>query len=182
MKKRRVLQRRSSTEGFTLLELLVVIIIIGVLFAIAAPGWLAFINNQRVGTVSGQVFEILRTAQAQAKQTKLNRAVVLDNNSNQPRIAIAPAVNDLTCPTTNLNWQALGQGEIQKGVIKLTLPTSSSCIIFDSYGNIPEGIAAATPYSIAIEAVNSPGGRSCVVVDTVLGAMRRAAKGETDCN
>ena len=45
----------NSSSGFTLIEVLVVVIIIGILSAIAAPGWLAFINNRRISTMRGQV-------------------------------------------------------------------------------------------------------------------------------
>ncbi|MGB7712837.1 MAG: prepilin-type N-terminal cleavage/methylation domain-containing protein, partial [Microcoleus sp.] len=42
---------RKGDEGFSLLEMMIVLII-GILTSIAVPGWLAFINNQRVRTVN----------------------------------------------------------------------------------------------------------------------------------
>ncbi|TAG52440.1 MAG: prepilin-type N-terminal cleavage/methylation domain-containing protein, partial [Oscillatoriales cyanobacterium] len=38
---------RKKDAGYTLLELLVVVIMLGILASIAAPGWLGFINRQR---------------------------------------------------------------------------------------------------------------------------------------
>jgi prepilin-type N-terminal cleavage/methylation domain len=63
-------QPQTSTVGFTMFELMVVVVIIGILSAIAAPGWNAFINNQRTRTVNDAVFRALRSAQSDAKLKK----------------------------------------------------------------------------------------------------------------
>jgi type II secretory pathway pseudopilin PulG len=47
--------------------LLVIVLLLGILSAIAAPSWLAFINRQRVRTVNDRVLQTLRTAQSEAK-------------------------------------------------------------------------------------------------------------------
>jgi len=41
----------SSESGFTLIEVLVVVIIVGILGSIAAPGWLSFLERQRANSV-----------------------------------------------------------------------------------------------------------------------------------
>lgn len=38
----------QSKAGYSLIELLAVVVIIGVLAVIAAPGWIAFVNRQRL--------------------------------------------------------------------------------------------------------------------------------------
>ncbi|MGB3650812.1 MAG: type II secretion system protein, partial [Rivularia sp. (in: cyanobacteria)] len=40
----------SSSSGFTLLEMLVVIAVVGLLTAIAAPSWVAFVNTRRLNS------------------------------------------------------------------------------------------------------------------------------------
>src|SRR4028118_1871774 len=66
---------RKSDGGFTLVELIVIVLMLGILSAIAAPSWVAFINRQRVRTVNDRVLQTLRSAQSEAKRSK--REVVI---------------------------------------------------------------------------------------------------------
>ena len=60
--------KKTSTGGFTLIEVLVVVVIVGVLASIAAPGWLAFINRQRANAVRDEILQVLQTAQSDASK------------------------------------------------------------------------------------------------------------------
>ncbi|MBW4418852.1 MAG: type II secretion system GspH family protein [Myxacorys californica WJT36-NPBG1] len=189
MKRQRFSKR--STEGFTLLEMLVVIIMIGVMFAIAAPSWVAFLNNQRVNTARNQVFETLRAAQSEAKRTKINRAVVFDNNSNTPRMATIPVMGDsIDTPKSNVqNWQTLGNGDIKPGTIKInSVPAPASqpfdaSVLFDTYGNVVKtnntALDTTNGYKIVVGVVSSTNPRRCVAIKTLLGAVQEGT--DTDC-
>lgn len=188
---------RRSIAGFTLLELLVVIIIIGVLFAIAAPSWNAVMNRQRVNVVRDQTTQLIRQAQADARRTHTARIVVFDSNpTGAPRAAVVPQTLDtntgqtsgfIANPTTDIqNWQTLGNGDIKSGVLDFSTvpPGPNGQLIFNSNGVIdPLSETAAGTINEAnprIFAVNvrqkntSVNTQRCVVVTTLLGAVRQA--------
>jgi len=62
---------KQTTGGFTLIEVLVVVAMIGILSAIGVPSWLAFTNSQRLNTARDQVYLAMKEAQSNAKRDKL---------------------------------------------------------------------------------------------------------------
>ena len=193
-----------SIAGFTLIEVLVIIIIVGILFAIAAPSWVGFLNRQRITTARDQTFELLRSAQAEAKRTKVSRAIVFGNTTDPnptkdkiARVIVVPVTDNTVTDnaaklatflngvsTSEGNWQVLGNGDIKPGVIKISgLPyqgtkTDSGVIIFDTYGNVNPN--TSLPYTITIQAANIVSPKRCVIVTTLLGAMKPGE--DSECN
>lgn len=184
--------RKRAIAGFSLLEILVVLIIIGILFSIAAAGWVTLMNRQRVNTVREQAAQIIRQAQADAQRTKLARVVVFDYTTQIPRAAVQTRPLD---PTTGRtagfldagqvdaieNWQTLGNGDVGAGFLVFevfpTTATNQGQIIFDGDGTVADASAdAATAERIFTVNFRANGTSAetnrCVVVKTLLGATR----------
>lgn len=167
---------KRSTAGFTLIEMLVVILIIAVLFAIAAPGWDAILGRQRISTARDQILQALKQTQSDARNTRSPRIIVFEDDNGKPRFATSAYVQGTTTPT---NWQRIGEGTVQPGILQLTTNVPNGTIIFDSNGAIAQvPIAPATqtvPLKITVRgSATAPGPKRCVVVETLIGGTRLA--------
>ncbi|MGB3494541.1 MAG: prepilin-type N-terminal cleavage/methylation domain-containing protein [Elainellaceae cyanobacterium] len=181
MKKRHFPQQ--STAGFTILEVLVVVVIIGILTAIAAPGWVSFMNRQRAISAKDQVLQSVRSSQAEAKRRR----------RRQP-IELLPAATENDLPELNMNGrvEVLGQGEIVPGNIQLTTEDNQgnnfNALVFREDGTVSidgndyadfGGAAPELPVMITVEAPPNSGRKQCVIIDTILGSIR--SESNDDC-
>jgi len=179
--------RLRPRAGFTMIEVLVVVLIVGILAAIASPSWLAFINQQRVNKANDAVLSALYSAQGEAKKTKFSYSVsFLSNQGKVPQVAVYPA-------NSNPIWTNLG-GDIalQPGQVLLytnlgttpnkvdpagtSLATTSKTITFNYLGALRLG--ADTPLQVVV-AEAKPGTsvapnivQRCVIVETLIGGMQ----------
>jgi type IV pilus assembly protein PilE len=62
--------RRKNRKGFTMIELMVVVVIVGVLAAIAIPIYGKYIKNARVTEATGRIGEIVTAAKAWAQDNQ----------------------------------------------------------------------------------------------------------------
>lgn len=74
--------------GFTLVEMLVVIIIVGILSSIAAPSWINFVNQRRVNVVNDAVLQAIQQARSEAKKNKRDYSVSFKTTNQMPQVAI----------------------------------------------------------------------------------------------
>ncbi|MCL2938838.1 MAG: type II secretion system GspH family protein [Trichodesmium sp. MAG_R02] len=177
---RQVYLRQMNTQysrlnpGFTILEVITVALIIGILSAIAVPGWNAFINNQRTRTVNDSVFRALRSAQGDAKLKKKDITVTFKYNKYPPVVSI-----------NNIDQTLNANGEIKAGIVELatgecaaddcsngfTTDTNTN-IIFNNQGIIEND--DSLPFAITTAIAEGKGAKRCVIVQTILGNMRTA--------
>jgi prepilin-type N-terminal cleavage/methylation domain-containing protein len=182
------------TDGFTLIEILVVIAIVGILSAIAAPAWLGFLNRQKLNSVQSRTFTAFRTAQSNAKRDKLVWQVSLRNafDGNLQFAIHRPLSNTPSASDINgLPWIILENSvSIRTSNTCPASPIAKSCttmltktvagagtiytVQFDKDGFPERGLNDQRRVSFALNGTgnepNSP--RMCVVVSTLLGAMR----------
>lgn len=189
----------QSTAGFTLVELLVAIGLVGVIFAIAAPGWLGFVQQRRVNSANDSVLRALQEAQSKAKTQKLSYSVSLRIQNAVPQVAV---YRDSPTPANN-SWKPLGdQVSFKPGQIWIgTNATSSNiagttidssnlinsngikAVTFDNSGALPTtptpslgsqgliiAVGAAQPGSNSSRVIDST--RRCVKLSTLLGSIQ----------
>jgi prepilin-type N-terminal cleavage/methylation domain-containing protein len=162
---------KPSEAGFTILEVLVVVIIVGILAAIAAPSWLAYATRQRVRAVESDLVQVLQ----QARQDAISRRT-------QVTVEINEDLDGLPIVSTDGFEERLGPNELQDGMIALQAsaplatanPADVNAITFDYQGMVrldPDGAPQALPFVVQINPANNDNIRACVVVTTILGGI-----------
>ncbi|BAY27382.1 hypothetical protein NIES2100_72060 [Calothrix sp. NIES-2100] len=163
--------KNYSNSGFTLLELLGVILVIGTLSAIAVPSWQTFVNTQRLNTAQDQVHRAMRQAQSQAKTQKLTWQASFRENNGIVQWTIHPA----SVNPANANWNNLDVNV--RLDLETTLQESNGVrrIKFDHMGSVDQ------PPLGRITLSSKLGGRAkrCVFVSTILGTMRTSREQTT---
>jgi Tfp pilus assembly protein FimT len=96
----------SANSGFTTLELLIIIVIIGIIFAIAYPSWLNFIERQRLNKAQNQLYLSLQSAKSNALKEKMTWQVSFREQAGVVQWAVHIAQEGNSIPT-NLSWNNL---------------------------------------------------------------------------
>jgi type II secretory pathway pseudopilin PulG len=184
-------------------EMIVVLLMIGILSVIAAPGWSAFINRQRLNQANGAVASVIQETRLQAKSTKGTYSISfrVKNKINEyiPEYIIYPGTNLPADPVwialgdtmtlrsrevflyTNLNSPtAYNTTTTDKQIVQTTLGTGT--ITFDRQGVLAKkssGAVSDTPLAIMVAApvlTNDTASSvdRCVIIQTLIGGIRIA--------
>ncbi|NET54093.1 MAG: type II secretion system protein [Merismopedia sp. SIO2A8] len=153
-------ERSPSTAGFSILEVIVVMVIVGLLGAIAAPSWLALVNRQRLNATRDEVVQAIRTTQGNAKQRRSSQKLVFDEIKFESD-GVDPDSIEMT--VTDNSGQTISELEfVQDGTI-VTNDASNFTL----------------PFKIVLSPTNS-GAKRCIFVESLLGSVRLEADG--DCS
>jgi prepilin-type N-terminal cleavage/methylation domain-containing protein len=169
--------RYAKSLGFTLLEVLVVMVMVGILSAIAAPSWLGFVNNQRINASQTKIFQAIKVAQSDSK-------IRSSNNSNRVQITFTTGQTDNAYRTDNVRTGA-GLQSLEPGVRIASVTSGGSItpvvppiilaspytIQFDSRGLVFDpGNQLNYPICINLSVENSPSIR-WIAIRTLIGAI-----------
>ncbi|MCU0523665.1 MAG: prepilin-type N-terminal cleavage/methylation domain-containing protein [Elainella sp. Prado103] len=173
---------RRATAGFTMVELLVVIIIATTLALIAAPGWLNFVNSRRAEAGREQIFQLLRQAQTQAMRTRQVQVVdFVTPADGLPIVRIAGVEQPIDAQVPSNDDTEMFGLEVLDGDTTGCAGDAAGCVIFNDRGNLQRQDLGEGGVKIVLTSPkDNEGSRRCVVITSLLGAMQKA-NGEA-CN
>lgn len=162
-----------STSGFTVVELLIVLIIVGVLAGLIVPAWQHLLAAQRVNRARDQVFQTMRTAQQQADlQNRTWQASFREAENGR----LQGAAHPVTALPQTIAWEPF-QPKTQIDQTATTLYQSDGVyrIRFNPKGGVNGRLGRMT---VRGDRHEMP--KRCVFVSTLLGTLRKAS--DTRCN
>ncbi|MEI6429943.1 MAG: prepilin-type N-terminal cleavage/methylation domain-containing protein [Pseudanabaena sp. ELA607] len=197
---------KLPTAGFTLIEILVVIVIVGIMSAIIAPSWLGFLRQQELNTSQNRIFTAIRRAQSLAKREQIEYQITFRvTATDQVQYAVHNSLALPSPPTiANINslpWETLSEsvyipnssanGKDDSGIGYITFQSAGSGntkiwrMQFDAKGNISDRLGRVilqhkADTSIFIARQQNKRKMRCVFVSTALGMVRTAT--DQDCN
>lgn len=168
--------KKFAFAGFTMVEVLVAVVIIGILSAIAVPSWMQLMTNQRVSRAQEEAYQAFREARFNAERERRPWQAELRQNNNRVEVAVHATTN---AP----NWQPLTNDAEQ---IALNNCNNQNFVVqFQDDGTVDDtnigcGGGGNTPVGISFIPSNQQQPIQCVHVETILGALRQET-GNANC-
>jgi prepilin-type N-terminal cleavage/methylation domain-containing protein len=164
---------QPSESGFTLLEVLVVVVMMAILSAIAIPGYLSWLRVSRLTLARDQVVMGLKKANYTARQTRLAHRFMIKNQGDRVVWAIAPI---LVSESPTVEWNALPEGVQIDRETTLLKPSNQDyyTIQFSHYGEVNGQLGRVTLSPIGDDRI-----KRCAIVSTLLGEVRSGSEHST---
>ena len=190
----KTLKGRTTTPaaGFTMIEALIILLIIGIFTAIVAPSWLMFINNQRLKLSIDRAYWAMELAQSNAKRDKIAWQASFKEVGENVQVAvheadIAPAqvpahqwknlepqIQIDTDETTVLQVNESNQQK-QNGTIRRVMFNYQGCPVSRSYHDCTQTSIAAKG-TLTLYHPNLTNSQRCIIISTLLGHKRTSKR------
>jgi len=149
---------RVATAGFSVVELMVVMVVIGLLMAFAVPSFSEFLSNQQIRVGADAVMSGIQVARAEAIRRNLSVQVAIDV-PNSGWVVTESASGTVVQTRTH--------EEGSRNVNLTTMPGGTTTLTFTPLGGVT-GNADGT-FSVQQIDIDNPGGGAC---QSVSGPMR----------
>jgi len=147
----------KQNNGFTLIEMLVTVILIGVIAAIAAPNFLGLLNRNRVNASLDEIEGAIKEAQKQAMRTSKSCTIDIDDSSDSIQTD-----NGISGATTTPN--CLLSNRILNDRIRFN--SNATTVTFSGKGNTNSSAI------LVVSMENGTNQQKCLVMNSGLGLMR----------
>ena len=182
----------ASAAGFTVVELLTIVLILGIVSAVSAPAWQMFINHYRIKTSVDRAYQAMVTARSNAKRDKIawqasfkqvgNIVQVAIHKSEIPPAQVPPGEWKSLEPDIQINPNETTfvlfneQNEYDKnGTIRRAIFNFQGCPVYQSTDD-----CGLTNYRakarLTLSHPHLPKGDRCVIISTILGHKRIAQR------
>ncbi|HEY9601505.1 MAG TPA: prepilin-type cleavage/methylation domain-containing protein [Allocoleopsis sp.] len=162
--------RNQSNAGFTVLELIILLAVLGIVSAIAIPTWNAFINRQRLNAAQYRVYQAMQETKSNAMLQKVTWQLSVREAIANGKPIVQLATHPRSLSPNLATWRSLDTG-IRLYSKETTLYTDKQNGIqrvqFNYMGNTNGQLGQLT-----LIVNNNSKLKRCVYVSTLIGTLR----------
>jgi type II secretory pathway pseudopilin PulG len=157
----------KTVAGFTLLEMMIILVIIGFLSAIVAPSWFGFHATRQLSVAQDQIQGSIKHGQHMAKLKLMPQRFVIEQYGDSVRWGIA------TDPNVPISWTEFKNISIdttQTTFRKDRTTNNRWFMVLDDDGTVTGQLGRVTLISSVVKE------QRCVIMSTLLGETRKGQK------
>lgn len=140
-----MLEKRNRTKGFTLVEMMVVMLVVGIFLSIATPSFRSLLFNLQIRAQAESMLNGLQLARATAVQRNENVQFVMTNNAG----SYSPGWT-VQLENGGTVIQTRSAGESSPSLVVGVLPNNATVVTFNGMGRV----VANTPASNSINTID----------------------------
>ena len=168
---RRALKRSGRNLGFSLLEQIIILVMVGILAAIAAPGWNGFLQARELNMAQEQVQAGIKQAQHLAKMQRIPYHFVIHDNTGRVEWGISPENR------SPIEWKSAGaliRLDENQTTFRKNTRLNQWFLVLDDDGSLSGQLGRVTMCVRSSQRVSGcTSQQKCVIMSTLLGETRR---------